>query len=74
MAQLDSSVSVALARVGRANLPTELNEAESLMYRLEALRDQGHGDEYLDRLLDRLALHVEDLAEQDLAAQFGRIH
>lgn len=70
---LATNVEVGLAQFGFA-APTDLDGAERLLAKLELLLERRPDDSRLARLVSLLHDRVDDLAQEDLVAQFHSIH
>lgn len=71
--QSDVRIEVALSSFGRA-APTELDEAERLLYQFECMLERRPDDSHLVRLVSQLQERVDVLGMQDLAAQLQSVH
>lgn len=70
---LEMNVEVGLAKFGFA-APRDLDSAERTLAKLELLLERRPGDSRLSRLVALLHDLVDDLAQEDLVAQFHSIH
>lgn len=70
---LDTTVEAGVAKFGFA-LPVDLEGSERLLLKLERLLERRPDDSRLVRLVSLLHDRVDDLAQEDLVAQFHLVH